>query len=260
MTEQTPPPVTLERRGHVAIVTLNRPAARNAISAAMAEAIERFVKEIEADNNIRVAILRAEGPIFCAGADLAEVAAGRGMSLARPETGFAGFVQATRTKPWIAALQGPAHGGGTEMTLACDLIVAAETAALVLPEVKRGLIAGAGGSFRVARYLPRPLAIEMLVTGQPLPAPRAYALGVVNRLVPTPAEVLDEAVRLAELVASMSPLAVRQSLRVVRAAADQGEAALLALQDEANGIVLSGPDVKEGAGAFIEKRQPAWRT
>ena len=258
MTDQNP--VTLERNGPIAIVTLHRPAVRNAISAAMAEAIENFVHEIEADPTIRVAILAAKGPIFCAGADLAEVAAGRGMSLARPDTGFAGFVDARRTKPWIAAIQGPAHGGGVEITLSCDMVVAAETASFTLPEVRRGLIAGANGSFRIARYLPRPLAIEMLIVGHPLPASRAHALGMVNSLVPTADDVLPEALRLAQLVAANSPLAVRESLRVVRAAADQGEQDLLSLQADAVGIVLAGPDVKEGASAFIEKRQPEWRT
>ncbi len=253
-------PVTLERNGPIAIVTLHRPAVRNAISAAMAEAIENFVHEIETDPSLRVAILAAKGPIFCAGADLAEVAAGRGMSLARPDTGFAGFVDAKRTKPWIAAVQGPAHGGGVEITLSCDMVVAAETASFTLPEVRRGLIAGANGSFRIARYLPRPLAIEMLIVGHPLPASRAHALGMVNSLVPTADDVLPEALRLARLVAANSPLAVRESLRVVRAAADQGEQDLRALQADAVGIVLAGPDVKEGASAFIEKRQPEWRT
>lgn len=252
--------VTLERDGAVAIVTLHRPAVRNAISAAMAETIETFVHEIEADPAIRVAILAAKGPIFCAGADLGEVAAGRGMSLARPDAGFAGFVDANRTKPWIAAIQGPAHGGGVEITLSCDMVVAAETASFTLPEVRRGLIAGANGSFRIARYLPRPLAIEMLIVGNTLPAPRAHALGMINSLVPTADDVLPEALRLARLVAENSPLAVRESLRVVRAATDQGERDLMALQADAVGIVLAGPDVKEGASAFIEKRQPEWRT
>jgi len=253
-------PVTLDRDGSVAIVTLYRPAVRNAISAAMAESIEKFVYEIEADPTIRVAILAAKGPIFCAGADLGEVAAGRGMSLARPETGFAGFVDAKRTKPWIAAVQGPAHGGGVEITLSCDMVVAAETASFTLPEVRRGLIAGANGSFRIARYLPRPLAIEMLIVGHALPAIRAHTLGMVNSLVPTADDVLPEALRLARLIAANSPLAVRESLRVVRAATDEGEQDLLALQADANRIVLAGPDVKEGASAFIEKRQPEWRT
>ncbi|MFV3127141.1 enoyl-CoA hydratase-related protein [Niveispirillum sp. KHB5.9] len=254
------PPVKMERDGAVAIVTLHRPAVRNAISAAMAEAIEKFVYEIEADPSIRVAIMASKGPVFCAGADLSEIAAGRGMSLARPDTGFAGFVDAKRTKPWIAAIQGPAHGGGVEITLSCDMVVAAETASFTLPEVRRGLIAGANGSYRIARYLPRPLAVEMLIVGYPLPAARAHALGMVNSLVPTADDVLPEALRLARLIAANSPLAVRESLRVVRAAADQGEQDLLALQADAVHIVLSGPDVKEGSSAFIEKRQPEWRT
>lgn len=257
MTEQAP--VTLERNGPIATLTLRRPETRNAINVPMAEAIESYVAETEADPAIRVAILAAEGPVFCAGADLAEVAAGRGMSLARPKTGFAGFVQSERTKPWVAAVQGPAHGGGTEIALACDMIVAGDTASFTLPEVRRGLIAGAGGAYRITRFLSRPLAIEMLLTGQSVSAQRAYDLGMVNRMVPA-ADVAATAHDLAETIAANSPLSIRETLKVVRAAADMGEADLLRIQKEAVETVLAGPDVREGATAFIEKRAPEWKT
>ncbi|HZV11335.1 MAG TPA: enoyl-CoA hydratase-related protein, partial [Novosphingobium sp.] len=143
--------ILLERPApHVALVRLNRPARRNAINGAMARAIEAHVQAIEADTDIRVALIAAApGPTFCAGADLAEAAAGRGHELMTAAGGFAGFVEAPRRKPWIAAISGSALGGGLEIALSCDMIVCAESSVLGLPEVKRGLIAGAGGLFRL---------------------------------------------------------------------------------------------------------------
>lgn len=250
--------VLFERVGdHVALVTLNRPAVHNAVNVAVAEALEGYVMQIEADRSIRAAVLASRGSSFCAGADLREVAAGRALQLARPETGFAGFVYACKTKPWIAAVQGPAYGGGTEIALACDMIVAGEKAGFGLPEVKRGLIAGAGGAYRVTSVLPRPVAIEMVVTGEPIAARRAYELGLVNHLVDAGEEV-NTALRLAETIARNAPLSVRESLRLTRAAADRGEAENRKLQDEVVANVLASPDLAEGAKAFIERRAPVW--
>ncbi len=254
------PPVTLERPApHVALIRLNRPAAHNAINAAMAAAIEAHVATVEADPQLRVGIVAAAGPTFCAGADLKEVAAGRAQLLARPETGFAGFGYARQTKPWIAAVQGAAFGGGFEIALACDMVVAGEAARFGLPEVCRGLIAGAGGVYRVARALPRALALELVTTGAPIGARRAYEAGLVNAVVPTEA-VVDEALRLAGLISANSPLSVRESLAVTRAAVDGDEAALRQRQDAAIARVLAGPDMIEGATAFVEKRAPQWRS
>jgi enoyl-CoA hydratase len=252
--------VLLERPSeHVAVIRLNRPEVHNAISVTMTEAIEKFVAEIEADSDIRVAIVAANGASFCAGADLKEVAAGRGPSLVRPESGFAGFVYANKRKPWIAAVQGAARGGGTEISLSCDMIVAGEGASFGLPEVRRGLIAGAGGSFRIARSIPRAIALEVVTTGAPLSAQRAHELGLVNRLVDT-ASVLSEAIGLATLIASNSPLAVREALLITRRAASGDETEYRRIQDQANAVVLAAPDMIEGARAFIEKRKPIWRT
>ena len=249
-----------ERVGaHVAVITLNRPRVHNAIDVAMAEAIERHVAEVEADDDIRVGIVAANGQSFCAGADLREVAAGRGAALSRPETGFAGFVYAHRRKPWIAAVQGAALGGGTEIALACDMVVAGEAASFGLPEVRRGLIAGAAGAYRIARAVPRALALEIAVTGQPIDAWRAHAAGLVNRVV-DPGRVLDEALALAALITANSPLAVRETLRITRSSIDLDEERLRAVQDQAIATVLAGPDITEGATAFVEKRAPVWRT
>lgn len=244
---------------HVAVIRLNRPEARNAISAAMAEAIEAFVAEIEADDKIRVGIVASSGKSFCAGADLKEVAAGRGDGLGRPGSGFAGFVYSAKRKPWIAAVHAPAYGGGTEIALTCDMIVAGESASFSLPEVQRGLIAGAGGVYRMARAVPRAIALEMITAAVPLGARRAYDLGLVNRVVED-AAVLDEAIVLAEAIAANSPMAVRESLAITRRAANGAEAEYRSLQDEAFARVLAGPDLIEGATAFVEKRAPAWRT
>ncbi len=250
--------VLFERVGdHVALVTLNRPNVHNAVNVAVAETLEALVIEIEADRTIRAAVLAARGSSFCAGADLREVAAGRALQLARPETGFAGFVYAAKTKPWIAAVQGPAYGGGTEIALTCDMIVAGEKASFGLPEVKRGLIAGASGAYRVTNVLPRPIAIEMVVTGEPIGAQRAYDLGFINHLVASGEEVAA-ALRLAETIARNAPVSVRESLGLTRAAADRGEAENRRLQDAAVAHVLASPDLHEGAKAFIEKRAPVW--
>jgi len=254
------PIVLLDRPApHVARLTLNRPKARNAISAAMAETIERLVGEVEADREIRVGIVAANGPSFCAGADLKEVAAGRGAALMTPTAGFAGFVYGSRKKPWIAAVHGPAHAGGAEIALACDMIVAGEEASFGLPEVKRGMIPGAGGAFRITRVLPRPLALELVTTGAAIDARRAYEIGLINRVVPTD-RVIDEAIALASAIAENSPMAVREVLQLTKSAADREDEALRKLELGSIGRLLTSPDLVEGATAFVEKRAPVWRT
>ncbi|HEY6641285.1 enoyl-CoA hydratase-related protein [Povalibacter sp.] len=250
--------VQFERVGeHVAVVTLNRPAARNAVNGAVARTLESLVAQVEADKSIRVAVLAAAGSTFCAGVDLKTVAAGNIMEVARPQTGFAGFVYAPKSKPWIAAVQGPAMGGGVELALSCDLVVAGEAASFAFPEVKRGLIAGAAGAYRITRCLSRPLAIEMIVTGEPLGARRAYEVGLVNRVTAQGAE-REEALTIATLIATNSPVAVRESLRVTRYASDLCEAEIRAVQDDAVARVLSSSDYQEGAKAFVERRAPVW--
>jgi enoyl-CoA hydratase/carnithine racemase len=244
---------------HVAILTLDRPDAHNAINGDMALAIERHVATFEADPDIRVCIFAASGTSFCAGADLREIAAGRGMSLSTPDGGFAGFVYAPKRKPWIAAVQGAALGGGTEIALSCDIVIAGEVASFGLTEVRYGLIAGAGGVFRLARILPRAIAIEMVISGISISAEKALLWGLVNQIVPT-GDLRDAAIAMADRIAAQSPLAVRESLALARRSVDVDDQTLRVMQESAITAVLAGEDVTEGAAAFIEKRAPKWRT
>lgn len=243
---------------HVAIVTLNRPEKRNAVNGHVARAVQWIVRRVEADDTIRVAIFASSlESTFCAGADLAEIAAGRGQSIAPDGDGFAGFNDARRSKPWIAAVRGACLAGGFELVLACDMIVAAADARFGLPETKRGLFAGGGGAYRLPRAIPRNVALEMLATGEPITAERAFGLGLVNRLAPS-ADVLTVARRLAGEIAAAAPVSVRESLRIARLAADLGEEQLRALAADAGAIAGATEDAKEGPRAFLEKRAPVW--
>jgi len=254
-------PVLFERLDrHIARVTLNRSQARNAVNVAMTLRLEEIVRTIEADPELRVAILAAApGPAFCAGADLADIAAGRGPSLMTRDGGFAGFVYAVRHKPWIAAVHGFAMGGGLEFALACDMVVAARDAVFGLPEPRRGLLAAAGGVYRLPRAIPRAIALEMLTTGATIDAQRAYALGLVNRVVEL-AALPDAALALASQVAANAPLSVRESLAIGRAAAELDEGSLRQLSAEATARVMASEDAREGPRAFVEKRAPVWKT
>lgn len=251
--------VTLRRPSpHVALVTIERPEARNAVNAAVAQGIARAVDITETDADTWVVIITgAGGKSFCAGADLKEVAAGRAMTLRTETGGFAGFTHRVRDKPWIAAVEGFALGGGCEIALACDMIVAGETAVFGLPEPKRGLIAGAGGIYRLPRVLPRQIALELIATGADLPAARARDLGMVNRLA-APGQVVEEALKLAASVCVCAPVAVAESLKVARAAADHDDATLKQMSVKATERNSQTIDYQEGPRAFIEKRLPRW--
>jgi enoyl-CoA hydratase/carnithine racemase len=252
-------PVTLEApTEHVALVTLRRPGARNAVNAAVARELDRIVKATEADDGVRAVVLTgAGGQAFCAGADLKEVSQGGLKDLMTPDGGFAGFVRSRRTKPWIAAVDGLALAGGCEIALACDMIVASDDAAFGLPEVTRGLIASAGGLFRLPRALPRAIALELIATGERLPAARALAYGLVNRVVPK-ARTVPEAIALAVGICANAPVAVRESLAIARRAYDLDEDALARLSSEGQARVMLTEDFREGPLAFIEKRPPRW--
>ena len=206
--------VDYEKRGPFAIVKINRPEARNAVNGAVANGIEDAVDQIEADDSIWVGILTGEPPVFCAGADLKEINSGNAGALSTAKGGFAGFVQRERTKPIIAAVDGPALAGGTEIVLASDLVVASTTATFGIPEVKRSLVAGAGGLFRLGRKIPVNIAMELTLTGDPIDATRAHHFGLVNRLV-EPGQALDEAISLAEQICANAPVAVRESRKIV---------------------------------------------
>jgi len=251
--------VFLERIGHhVALVTLNRSQAGNAINGAITKALDAVVQETENDPDIWAVVLTGSGEkAFCTGADLKEIAAGRGVDLVTPNGGFAGFVFAKRCKPWIAAVNGKAVGGGFEIALACDLIVASDAASFALPEVSRGLVATAGGILRLPRYLPRAIALEAIVTGLPLSAQRAATFGLVNRVVPAE-RLLYESLALARRITNNAPLAVRESLHIARQSIDRSEQELKELTHERWMNMTHSNDFKEGAQAFIEERMPRW--
>jgi enoyl-CoA hydratase/carnithine racemase len=245
---------------HIAMVTLNRPKARNAISPEVAQALHRLREQIEADDDIRVAILAGSGgEVFCAGADLKAVSAGRpgASGISTEGGGFAGFVKAKRAKPWIAAVRGKAFGGGFELALACDLVVAGTSTQFALPEAKIGVLAAAGGAFRIAQALPRALANEILVTGKPIGADFALGHGLVNRVVDD-AEVLDEAIRMAGEIVRSAPMSVQASLDLVRAASELDEQGLWELNDSWGQRIIRTEDAREGPRAFLEKRAPKW--
>jgi enoyl-CoA hydratase len=245
--------------GHIAVITLNRPEVRNAVNGAVAAGLDAAVKRVESDLEVRVAILTSsQDKVFCAGADLAEIAAGRGHLLSTKDGGFAGFAEHPKAKPWIAAVEGAAFAGGCEIVLACDMISASENARFGLPEVKRGLYAGAAGVYRLPRRLPRNIGLELVVTGEGLDAARAYALGLVNRLSP-PGGALNAALELARTIAANAPLSVRESLAIARMCQDLTEEELRPLSREATARVFSSEDAKEGPRAFLEKRTPVWK-
>jgi enoyl-CoA hydratase/carnithine racemase len=251
-------PVTLSRlEDHVAVVTLNRPAARNAINAELAQGLHAIVEELEDDPDVWAVVLSGgTGDVFCAGADLKEVAS-RGSAALFTSHGFAGFAHAERRKPWIAAVNGKALAGGCEIALACDMVVAAESAGFGLPEVSRGLLAAAGGLYRLPRALPRNVAIEMAITGDPIDASRAAAFGLVNRVVPAE-RVLPEALALAARITRNAPVAVRESLQVLRRVHDLDEAGLRTLTHECRDRMAATDDFREGPRAFVERREPRW--
>jgi enoyl-CoA hydratase/carnithine racemase len=244
--------------GHIGVITLNRPEVRNAVNPELAAAVEWLIKKVEADDAVRVAILTSSNDrVFCAGADLAAISSGRGAGIATADGGFAGFVDAKRDKPWIAAVKGYALAGGGELCLACDMIVASEDAKFGLPEVKRGLFAGAGGVHRLPRALPRNIALELVATGDPMEARRAYELGLVNRLAPTD-QVLAVALDLARAIAVNAPVSVRESLKVARLSGEASDAELRKISGEAAMRVMATADAREGPRAFLEKRAPQW--
>jgi len=249
--------VLYEVDGHVATLTLNRPEQRNAVSPELTQAMAEAMGTFESDADVWVGILTGAGSIFSAGADLKAIAAGRAKELSADPGGFAGFVRYPRTKPVIAAVRGFALAGGTELALACDLIVAATDSVFGLPEVTRGIVAAGGGLFRLPRVLPAARARELILTGDRLGAQEAHALGMVNRLV-EPDEVLPTARSLADRICQNAPLAVRESLAIARDALELTEEQGWERSAQASDRIRHTEDAREGPRAFAEKRQPQW--
>jgi enoyl-CoA hydratase len=240
----------------VLTITLNRPEARNAANRALAEGVADAVDRLEADDDLRVAILTGAGGTFCSGMDLKAFVAGE-MPVAK-NRGFAGFVEYLASKPIIAAVEGYALAGGFELAISCDLIVTARDAKFGIPEVKRGLAAAAGGLVRLPRQIPPRIAMEMALTGDFISAERAYELGLVNRVVDTGSAV-DEARALAASIAANGPLAVAASKRVIALAGDWTRDTMFKNQEAITRPVFTSEDAIEGATAFAEKRAPRWK-
>jgi enoyl-CoA hydratase len=227
------------------------------MSPELARAMSAAFDALTDDAGCRVVIVTGAGSVFCAGADLNVMAEGRGAELADIPGGFAGVVQRNFPKPIIAAVNGPALAGGFELVLGCDLVVASNTARFGIPEVKRALLAAAGGLVRLPTRIPRAIALELAVTGDPISADRAAELGLVNQVV-APDAVLDAALALAERITANSPLAVRKALEVSKTAPHLSEEEAFRLSLHAAIEVGQAPDAVEGARAFLEKRPPVW--
>ena len=249
--------INYETKGRIALITLNRPEARNAVNHEVAAGIEEAIDQFEEDNDLWTGILCGNGPVFSAGADLKAISAGE-LNLATKRGGFGGIVARERTKPLIAAVDGPALAGGTELALACDLIVASTVARFGLPEVKRSLIASAGGLVRLPRVLPKNIAMQMALTGEPISAEQAHLFGMVNVLTKE-GEALDKAILLAEQINKNAPLAVRAPRRSLIASLVLSDYDGMKFAIEETAALTSTEDYKEGPLAFIEKRDPIWK-
>jgi enoyl-CoA hydratase/carnithine racemase len=243
--------VQTSRRGHVLILSIEREAKRNAVNQEIADGMDTGLRRLDDDPDLWVGVLTGTATVFSAGSDLG------GQGAATPEGGEYGMIRRDRRKPLIAAVEGIAFGGGLEIVLACDLVVAASDARFGLPEVRRGLIPTCGALFRTPRAMPLNLARELILTGDPITAERAYAAGFVN-VLSEPGAAVEAAVALAARICESAPLSVQASLRAVNTlvAADDGDgwdATASALES-----LVGTRDMAEGVQAFFEKRPPEW--
>lgn len=248
--------IEVERHGAVLLIILNRPEVRNAVNFEMSLAVEAAIDQLDGDDDLRVGIIAANGPAFCAGMDLKAFARGQ-----RPSTdrrGFAGLTRIPPRKPLVAAVEGPAMGGGFEVVLACDIVVASTSASFGLPEVRRGVVAAGGGLFRLAERIPLNHAMQAILTGRPISAEQAAELGLVNELV-APGEARPVALELAQTIASNAPLSVTASKRIITESKDWPSDSAFTLQEPICEAVRTSADAQEGARAFAEKREPRWQ-
>ncbi|MFB7890649.1 crotonase/enoyl-CoA hydratase family protein [Microbacterium sp. NPDC056044] len=249
------PEVLTARSGRTFVITLNRPRVRNAINGAVARGIHAALDELEADPSLSVGILHGAGAGFCAGNDLKSLGIAGDSSMTG--RGFAGIVERPGAKPLIAAVEGFAAGGGFEIALACDLIVAGRSARFMLPEVSRGLVAGGGGILRLLQRAPRGVALELLLTGATTTAEQLGTWGVLNRVVDD-GDALAAAHVLADAIAANSPVALAATKRIIDESADWPEAEFFERQRPILTEAVRSPDAREGARAFLEKRAPQW--
>lgn len=246
--------VLVDQRERILIITINRPKAKNAINAAVSQALAQAMDRLDQDTGLSVAILTGAGGSFCAGMDLKAFARGENVVVAGRGLGF---TERPPAKPLIAAVEGYALAGGTELALATDLIVAANDSAFGIPEVKRGLVAGAGGLLRLPERIPYAIAMELALTGDSLPAQRAHELGLVNVLT-EPGAALDAAIALAERITANGPLAVAATKRIITESPGWSRDTRFADQMKVLAPIFGSNDAKEGAIAFAEKRPPRW--
>jgi enoyl-CoA hydratase/carnithine racemase len=252
-------PVLCERiEPHIVRITLNRPEAMNSVDPATTQAIDRLIEDTEADPETWVVIIRGAGDkAFCTGADLKAMSRGDHKRIGTRAGGFASFVFRPRIKPWIASVGGYALAGGLEIALACDIVIASENAVFGLPEVRRGVIASAGGLYRLPRSIPKAVAMDFILTGRPINAHQAFQYGLVSRLVSH--ERLDaEALEIAQTICANAPIAVRESRLIAKRAFDLSDDELRAESGAASKRNSLTEDYKEGPRAFVEKRSPRW--
>ena len=245
-------PLRVEIHDGIMTLTLRRPERRNAVNQDLADSLDRAFAIAEATASVRVIVLTGDGGYFSAGTDLSE-----GTSPKTADGGSYGFVPRRRSVPVIAAVEGFALGGGFEMVLACDLVVAARDARFGLPEVKRGVVANCGAFFRTPAKLPAVIATEMLLTGDPISVMRAQELGLVNA-VAEPGQALAGALELAARITANSPVAVAETTRALIEARDLAEEELWPLTEHASRVLWESPDREEGIRAFFDKREPRW--
>jgi len=250
--------VETEVHGNVLVIKINRPEARNAVNGDVAQGIEAGIDQLEADDSLWVGVLTGTREFFCAGADLKLINSGKPGEMMTAKGGFAGIVTRERTKPIIAAVEGPALAGGLEIVLSCDLLVASKASRFGIPEVKRSLVAAAGGVFRLPRVLPHNVALELALTGDPIDAERAYQLGLVNELA-EPGTAIEAALGLAERISACAPVAVQKTRALIHELADADDETGLRRSNEVMFELMNTEDFSEGLTAFIEKRPPAWK-
>lgn len=249
-------PVLCEERDGVLVITLNRPQAKNAVDQALAQGLADALDQLDERDELRVGVLTGAGGTFCAGMDLKAFLSGEVPII--EGRGLGGLTERPPRKPLVAAVEGWALAGGFELMLACDLVVAARTARFGVPEVKRALVAGAGAALRLPDRVPLPIALELLLTGDPIDADRAAALGLVNRLTDE-GGALEGALAMAATIAANGPLAVAVTKQIARSSGDWAGDEAWTRQDELMQPVFGSEDATEGATAFAEKRDPVWK-
>jgi len=249
--------ILVETIDNIQIITINRPEARNAINVETAQELAAAVIALDDNPDVVLGILTGAQQTFCAGMDLKDFSrTGR-----RPYVegrGFGGICEKPPTKPLIAAVEGYALAGGCEIALSCDLLIAADNACFGLPEVKRGLVPGAGGMLRLPTRIPYHIAMQAILTGEMIAAPRAHGLGLVNQLTP-PGRALEAALEMGQTIAANGPLAVQTAKRIIQASRDWAQTEMFDKQRPLIAHIFDSEDAREGATAFVEKRQPVWQ-